>query len=138
MGTQARFKVAGSRADIAAFADTFEHFCTNHAVPQPVIRAFQIALDEVLTNIVDYGEAPVAEGGIEVALELDPSALHAEIIDGGKAFDPLSSAPPPDLDSALEDRPIGGLGVHLVSTLMDEVTYQRSAGHNHLRLSKRL
>ena len=59
------------------------------------------------------------------------------IADDGRPFDPLTEAPEPDLESAIEDRPIGGLGVHLVRTMMDEVRYRREEGKNRLTLVKR-
>ncbi len=57
------------------------------------------------------------------------------IEDDGIAFDPLI-APPPDLDSDIEDRPIGGLGVYLVKEMMDEVEYARADGRNRVTLVK--
>jgi len=135
MGKQASFKVTATRAEIAAFSDTFEHFCTENGIAQPVLRAFQIAFDEVLTNVADYAYGG-AGGEIDVRVALDANVLAAEVIDSGPEFDPLQSAPPPDLDSDIEDRAIGGLGLHLVTAMMDEVSYRRSTQHNHLRLKK--
>jgi serine/threonine-protein kinase RsbW len=58
------------------------------------------------------------------------------VIDDAKAFDPLT-AKEPDITASLEDRPIGGLGMFFVKTLMDEVRYKREADRNHLYFSKR-
>ncbi|HEX4193960.1 MAG TPA: ATP-binding protein, partial [Stellaceae bacterium] len=63
--------------------------------------------------------------------------IVTELSDDGRAFDPLN-APPPDLDSAIEDRRIGGLGVHLVKTMMDDVTYAYRDGRNHVTLRKKI
>ena len=60
-----------------------------------------------------------------------------EIVDSGKPFDPFTEAPPPDLDSPVPDRPIGGLGVYLVQQLMDEARYAREDGKNKLTFIKR-
>jgi len=57
--------------------------------------------------------------------------------DDGKPFDPLQ-APPPDLSLPLERRPIGGLGIHLIRNLMDEVSYARVGGRNVLKMVKHL
>ena len=59
----------------------------------------------------------------------------AVVSDDGIAFDPLE-VPPPDLESSLEDRPVGGLGVHFMLTLMDEVTYRREGDRNVLTMRK--
>ena len=74
---------------------------------------------------------------IDVQLISEPDALTIKIADDGRAFDPLSQAPTPDVDANLEDRPIGGLGVYLVQTLMDEAHYRREQDRNHLTLVKR-
>ena len=60
-----------------------------------------------------------------------------ELSDDARPFDPLN-APPPDLNSAIEDRRIGGLGVHLVKTLMDDVGYAYRDGRNHITLRKKI
>ena len=98
----------------------------------------RLVLEEVGTNIVKYGydEESEREKEIHITLTSRQRALTMEIVDDGKPFDPLSDAPAPDLDSALEDRPIGGLGVYLVRELVDEVYYRRDDGKNKLTLIK--
>ena len=61
--------------------------------------------------------------------------LHITITDTGIPFN-LLNAPPPDLTSNLVDRPIGGLGIHLVRSLMNSVEYERKGGKNRLHLRK--
>ena len=61
--------------------------------------------------------------------------LTAHIEDDARAFDPLA-APEPNVDSALEQRPVGGLGVHIVRTVMDRIAHERRDGRNHLTVSK--
>lgn len=138
MNVEAAYTIANRRADVAAFADVFENFCLQHRLETVVLRAFQVAFDELLTNIVDYGHSDDEDHAIEVRLKLDDSALQAEVIDGGAAFDPLTDSAAPDLDLTIDDRPIGGLGIHLVRTLMDDISYRRDNGRNRLLLTKRL
>jgi anti-sigma regulatory factor (Ser/Thr protein kinase) len=59
------------------------------------------------------------------------------VADDARPFDPLTLATP-DIGAALEDRTIGGLGVHLVRQMMDTVSYTYEAGHNRLRMTKHL
>ncbi len=114
--------------ELAAFGEQ-QHW------PPDLAYQVQLVVEELCVNIVNYG----GDGShrIELVLESTPDALAIDIIDDGIAFDPFAEAPPPDLDSEVEDRPIGGLGVHFVKTLMDETKYRREDGRNHITLRKR-
>ena len=92
-----------------------------------------LVIDELVQNVVDYSrQAEPVDVKVEVtSMEED---LVIEIIDEGIPFDPLTEAPEPDLTSAIEDRPIGGLGVHFTKTLMDNVEYCRESGKNRLKI----
>lgn len=136
MNWDATYSIASRRADVAAFADVFESFCMQHGIETAVMRAFQVAFDEWLTNVVDYAHAGREQTDIEVALGLDSGSLVAEVVDHGEAFNPLTDSAEPSLELEVEDRPIGGLGVHLIRTLMDDVSYRREDGRNHLRMTK--
>ncbi len=100
-----------------------------------------LVLEEVAVNIVKHGYGDAQSSGsreaIEISLSSQPGNLKIEITDGGRSFNPLTESPEPDLDAKLEDRPIGGLGVYLVRTMMDTMDYRRSDGKNHLTLTKR-
>jgi anti-sigma regulatory factor (Ser/Thr protein kinase) len=122
--------------EIHRLADEVEAFFSAHAVPMKLVYNFNLALDEIITNIVSYGYEDGGEHRIIVRLAVDGSLVEAEVIDDAKAFDPLS-AKEPDILAELDDRPIGGLGMFFVKTLMDEVRYKREGDRNHLFLSKR-
>jgi serine/threonine-protein kinase RsbW len=95
-----------------------------------------ILLEELLTNLAKYGYSDRAEPGVaEIALVLNGSRLEIEFIDDGCAFDPLA-VPLPNLDEPLEVRPIGGLGLHLLRSLADGVSYERINNKNVIRLSR--
>lgn len=105
----------------------------------PPEMAFQIelSLEEICVNIVNYGfDDDGDQHAIEVIVDSEPDALTMEIIDNGRAFDPLTETPDPDLDSTVGDRPIGGLGVYLVKQYMDDMQYRRADGRNHLKMVK--
>ena len=97
-----------------------------------------VALDEVLSNIVHYAY-PKGEGSFAVRLSFDPSRQMAVMtfLDNGVAFNPLEKKEP-DVTLAVEDRPIGGLGIFLVKKMMDDVKYERVDGQNRLTLYKKI
>lgn len=103
--------------------------------PDLVFRA-NLILEELGLNIINYGyDEGVHE--IEIVLNSEPDQLSIEITDDGKAFDPTEDAPDPSLTTPLDERPIGGLGVHLVRTMVDEFQYKREDGKNHVALVTR-
>jgi anti-sigma regulatory factor (Ser/Thr protein kinase) len=99
-----------------------------------LVFKINIVLDELATNIVKYG-GKVSE--IEVSLSSEEEVVTVEITDDGQSFDPLTEAPEPDLDSSLNERRIGGLGVFFVRSMMDDLQYRREQGKNHLAFKKR-
>jgi serine/threonine-protein kinase RsbW len=95
-----------------------------------------ILLEELLTNLMKYGYPDRAEPGqAEIALALNGGRLEIEFIDDGCAFDPLKGLPP-NLDEPLAERPIGGLGLHLLRSLADGIQYERRDDNNVIRLSR--
>ena len=105
--------------------------------PPNLLYQVKLVLEEVIVNIINYGYEERGGHKIDVHLISEPDTLTIKIADDGRAFDPLHQAPRPDVAAPLEDRPIGGLGVYLVQTLMDEASYRREQDRNHLTLIKR-
>ena len=101
---------------------------------------FQIKLvfEEVVINVVNYGFETRGEDS-EVDIEILSSAEEVRMVirDNGRAFDPLTEVPEPDLESEIPDRPVGGLGIYLVCKLMDTVEYRREGDWNCLFIGKR-
>ena len=130
-------RIANRLEEIERLASVVESFSAKHNLPDAAAFAFNLSLDEVVTNVILYAFADVQEHSIDVRLRLEAGVLHAEVIDEGRPFDPLG-VPPPDLDAPIEDRRIGGLGLHIVREMMDTIEYAREGGRNVLRLSKRV
>ena len=110
-----------------------EDFGAVHRLDASRVYMLNLALDELVTNSVDHGFDGVAEPRIEITLWISGRLLVLTITDNGRRFDPTERARP-DLSSPLEDRPVGGLGLHLVRTFADRVTYQFTEGENRLTL----
>ena len=90
-----------------------------------------LVLEEMTLNVMTHGRAGGARE-LEVVVICDADSVSIEIVDDGPRFDPLSEAPLPDTDAPLDQRPVGGLGVHLVREMMDEIDYRYEDGRNHL------
>jgi serine/threonine-protein kinase RsbW len=131
------FRIANSTTEIAKIAEGVNGFGADHGLSKSVLNAMNVALDEVLNNTINYGYTDNKRHEIIVSLSLEPGELVAEIKDDGAAFDPLAASAP-DLSGGLHERELGGIGVHFVRSLMDDIKYVRKGGTNRLRLSKRL
>ena len=129
--------VANDAGGLEQVVRLVDELAAAHRLPSGAVTDMQVALDEVLTNIVQYAHTDGGAHDIRVRLTVSPDALQAEIEDDGRPFDPLA-LPPPDLRGALAERAVGGLGIHFVKRLMTEVRYAFVDNRNRLVLTKRL
>jgi serine/threonine-protein kinase RsbW len=137
MGPSFRMTIGADPREVARAGAAFAEFAEARALAHSVRRSVNVALDELLTNTIRYGFAGRAGGEVTIEAELLPDRLTVTLTDDGKPFDPLSAASP-DTALPVEQRKIGGLGIHLVRGLMDEVSYQRRADRNVVVLAKHL
>src|SRR5690606_17900085 len=110
-------------------------FLRSNGVPERAIGHLALALDEAMTNTIAYAWPEGGDHELRLDMDVAGGTVVAVVSDDGIAFDPLE-VPPPDLESSLEDRPVGGLGVHFMKTLMDAVAYRREADRNVLTMTK--
>lgn len=96
-----------------------------------------LALDELFTNIISYGYDDGHEHRIEVTIATDDRMLNMTIEDDGVAFNPIERQTP-CLPHSVDDCRVGGLGIHLIRNLMDEVCYRREGQKNILTLRKKI
>jgi anti-sigma regulatory factor (Ser/Thr protein kinase) len=120
---------------LQAFAVEFAHQC---GLPDDERSRLLIILDELFTNAVTHGHGPHSAGGtIAVALGWRAGRLRISFVDNGRPFDPLAFRGP-DLAGAAEERGIGGLGIHIVRSLVHQARYRREGDRNHLHLVRRV
>ena len=113
-----------------------EEFARLHALPGGERSRLLILLEELFTNVVNHGSGGVVPPRrIEVVLSLNAGELTIDFSDDGRPFDPLIAAPP-DLDQPLADRPVGGLGLHILRSLVDHARYRRDGDRNRLVLTR--
>ena len=118
---------------VRSLAQMVEEFGDANKLPDQQIYMINLALDELITNTVSYGLRGVARPRIEVGLQVHDSWLVLSIVDNGEKFDPTENTNP-DVSSPVDERPIGGLGLHLIKTFADRVRYEYSGGKNRLTL----
>jgi sigma-B regulation protein RsbU (phosphoserine phosphatase) len=123
--------------EIATVNEKFEEFAEEFGVPLPIVMKFSLMFDDLLNNVISYAYKDDRDHEIEVRMELAGGRLIVTIADDGVPFNPLSVMAP-RTDLALEEREIGGLGIHLVRNLVDEVSYQRRIDRNVLTLMSHL
>ena len=102
-----------------------------------LVPSLNLALEEAVTNVVLYAYPQGTYGSVELEASLEGNTLTFVLSDSGKPFDP-TSRPEVDITASAEDRPIGGLGVHLVRQIMDHVQYEWKDGYNVLTMTKNI
>ncbi|MBD2846093.1 ATP-binding protein [Paenibacillus sp. IB182496] len=95
-----------------------------------------LACEEIVMNIITYGYPEGGEHEIVLTAESLPGEVRLTVRDDGRAFNPLE-VQTPDTTLKLDERPVGGLGIHFVRRLMDEIRYSREEGINILQLTMR-
>ncbi len=105
--------------------------------PPGMVYQVKLVLEELGVNIVTHGHNNEPDHEFEVVLDSDSDALTIELRDEGQAFNPLTDSAEPDTDAGLDERSVGGLGIYLVRTMMDELSYRREDNKNILTIVKR-
>ncbi len=123
--------------ELQRFQEAVVEFGEAQDWPSDLAYQVELVIEEMCVNIINYGYDGESLCRMELAVDSQADALIIEISDNGRAFDPLQEAPSPDLSLDVEERPIGGLGVYLVKSIMDEAHYRRKADKNYLKLVKR-
>ena len=134
MSDGVHIKIGSNLDEIERVTAAVEEIGRQENWPPDLIFKVNLVLDELGVNIVSYGGEV---SGIEISLSSEDEAVTIEVIDDGRPFDPLNDAADPDLTSSLEERRVGGLGLYLVRSMVDELHYRREQGRNHLVLTKR-
>ncbi|MEI9981874.1 MAG: ATP-binding protein [Aliidongia sp.] len=124
-------------SEIERFDALFRAFAARHALADRFVFQVTLAFEELLTNTISYGYPQGGRHKIGIALEIEGDCFRAELIDGGVPFNPLDQ-PEPDIDAPMEEREIGGLGIHFVRTVMDDLDYCREKDQNRLVMTKRI
>jgi serine/threonine-protein kinase RsbW len=129
-------KISNKLSELDRLNQCLAAFGQRHGFTSKVMHDLNLALEEILINIISYGYTDDREHEIKVRLSTKAGEVNAEVEDDGRPFNPLE-APQADITKSLEERTIGGLGIHLVRQLMDDLGYKRLADKNLLTITKK-
>lgn len=124
-------------SEIPRLHDLLIEFGRTQSISESALSSLNLALEEIFTNIISHGFQDTQEHNILLRVMLEEGELVAEVEDDGTPFNPLD-VPDPDVTRPIEDRSIGGLGIHLTKKMVDRIDYFLRDGKNVLRLRKKL
>jgi len=136
MSKRISIELKNDLSEIKRMSQIVVEFCAINDLPPDILFALNLSIEEVLTNVISYGYEDNEEHQILVRMNIKEDEVLVEVEDDGKPFNPLE-VDEPALDKSLEDRPIGGLGIHLVRNYMDGLEYRRNGDKNLLKLKKK-
>jgi anti-sigma regulatory factor (Ser/Thr protein kinase) len=137
VGGSLTIEVPNARDAIAGASTEAEAWLKLHQTSMRLTNLVLLAIEELLVNCIDYGYDDSNEHTIVIDLSIDEENLTMTVIDDGHPFDPLTALTP-DFSLEVQQRPVGGLGIHLLRQLADHVTYERRDNTNRITLTKRL
>ena len=118
---------------LAAFMDAI---ASEARLERSLAMNLHLALEEAVSNVILYAYPAGTDGLVDIEAYIGMDRIEFIITDSGVPFDP-TAVPAPDLSGDLRERPIGGLGIYLVRSIMDQVTYSREKGKNILSMTKK-
>jgi serine/threonine-protein kinase RsbW len=123
-------------SEIALVRDALDQLGSELEVPAQAIVQLQVALDEIVSNVIKYSWVDGGKHDILVRITVDDDGVALDIFDDGEPFDPRGVPEP--LPSLAGKRPEpGGVGIHMVRKLVDDFAYQRIDARNHTTLTKK-
>lgn len=133
--SEVRVTVKNRIEDLLRVNTIFESFATQHNIAGRLRYHLLVSIEEVLTNIIKYGFDEEGIHNIHITFRRVEEHIEMEFEDRGREFNPLE-VEEPDLDLPIEERQLGGLGIHLVKKMVDEAKYRREGDRNILLLRK--
>lgn len=111
-----------SRENLSDLLSFVEQACSQYKISGKPRLDLKLAVEEACANIIEHGYAGLAPGTIEITFQIKDHQASISIVDFGRKFNP-KTYPPPDTSSEWDKRPVGGLGIFLITQLMDDVRY---------------
>lgn len=131
------FIIENQIGELTSLAGKIDELAEEWEISQALVMNINLVIEEAVSNIIFYGFADKRKHEIEILITLDNNLLTISITDDGIPFNPLEQQQP-DITLPAEERPVGGLGIFLISQIMDEMQYTRKGNLNILTLNKAL
>ncbi len=135
--TTLMIELANDMAEIHRLVELTDEFALRHSIERGTLNDIHLVLEEIVANVISYGLESGRADRVYVTMKCEGGVLALRIEDRGVPFNPLAR-PEVNIDSDVEDRPIGGLGIHLTRKLMDSVEYRREQDRNVLLITRRI
>ena len=130
-----QLRICNQLDEIERVNSEFNGFCKQNHIADSIRQKMNLVFDELLNNIISYGFEDGQEHEIEIDCRLVGDLLKITISDFGIPFNPFEQ-PEPDTSKSLQEREIGGLGIHLVRKMVDDVRYERRIDKNVVQIEK--
>ena len=131
------FELKNDQSELERLCDKCEELGKTIGLSDKSVFEINLALDELFTNIISYGFKDQKEHSIKIDITFDDNQLYMRIEDDGIPFNPMAVSPP-DFQCGIEECQVGGLGIHLIKKLMDDVQYQRVGDKNVIELKRKI
>ena len=122
---------------IPKLSEFIDSICEKFCIDMDTTMSLNLALEEAVVNVMSYAYPEGTIGDVDIEVVKGPQYLDFIISDSGKPFDPTTKEDP-DTNLSVEERPIGGLGIHIIRQIMDSVHYERKENRNYLTLRKNI
>ena len=132
-----RFQItrAAELESLQTFREFITDCCAKYNIPNDTVLDLKLAVDEACTNIITHGYKGMDPGSIILSFRIQPDRILVQITDFGHVFEPVAG-PKPDVEAALGDDELGGLGLYLIYQTMDNIDYTSSEDGNTLTFTK--
>ncbi|CAB1065333.1 Serine phosphatase RsbU, regulator of sigma subunit [Olavius sp. associated proteobacterium Delta 1] len=134
-GPKLELTIPNRLSENARVKEHFDTFAEHYGIPDQTRLKMHVVIDELLMNIISYAYLDDERHDICIKVELSADRLKVSMVDDGIPFNPLGIETP-DTELSLEERKIGGLGIHLVRKMMDRVSYRRRIDKNVISVLK--
>ncbi|MCE2539423.1 MAG: ATP-binding protein [Acidobacteria bacterium] len=133
MAEELRVTIPARLSEVRELSSMVEVFGDANDLPDPKVFVINLALDELITNTVTHGLEDMADAEIRIRMRVVAGTLILVMEDNGQPFDPTQDTNA-DVTSSLEERAVGGLGLHLVKSFADRISYEFVEGRNRLTM----